>query len=300
MTIILEGGLGNRMRAAVSAYAMMRQTGVSSRVLWLPQWGMHCRFDELFLPVEAEGCEVCDGAEGFELRDADSVEQCFYARPTLRNLHLPLLLQWVRHRGRVLSSSRVLELSRQDFDFATWCRRGNPLMCSYRDFFPWRSADLRHLFQPNEQVQRLIRERCRDFTSHTIGIHIRRTDHQQAISDSPLELFIEAIDRELALPRTEGAGSGTSIFLATDDEATKQALLGRYGQRVITSPNKATRDSAEGIQEALAEMVALSRTDKIYGSANSTFSQIAACLGDIPIEILTRHGLGESNLKVSV
>ena len=107
------------------------------------------------------------------------------------------------------------------------------------------------------------------------------------------------IGLDIALLATGHTTMG-SIFLATDDEATKQALLGRYGQRVITSPNKATRDSAEGIQEALAEMVALSRTDKIYGSANSTFSQIAACLGDIPIEILTRHGLGESNLKVSV
>ena len=281
MTIILEGGLGNRMRAAASAYAMMRQTGVTCRVLWLPQWGMHCRFDSLFLP--------CDDANGcFELRDANKREHLLYGRPTLRNLHLPRLLQWVRHRGRVLSSPRVLELSRQDFDFATWCQQGDTLMCSYRDFYEWSPDDLRRLFRPTPQVQHLIAERCKDFTPNTIGVHIRRTDHQLAIDESPLELFIEAIDRE-----PEG-----TIFLATDDEATKAAMRERYGQRVITSPKAATRDNTEGIQEALAEMFALSRTAKIYGSANSTFSQIAACLGGIPIDILTRHGLGESNLKV--
>ena len=287
MTIILEGGLGNRMRVAASAHAMMRQTGIRCRVLWLPQWGMHCRYDSLFLPYAGDD-------EGFELRDAHWQERLVYGRPTLRNLHLPRLLQWVRYRGRVMASPRVLELSRQDFDFASWCRQGDALMCSYRDFYDWSPDDLRSLLRPTPQVQRLIAERCKDFTPNTIGVHIRRTDHQLAIDESPLELFIEAVDKELV------QHPDLKLFLATDDEATKAAMRERYAARVITSPAKATRDTTEGIQDALAEMLALSRTAKIYGSANSTFSQIAACWGGIPIDILTRHGLGESNLKVSM
>lgn len=273
------------MRAAASAYAMMRQTGVRCRVLWLPQWGMHCRFDSLFLPYAGKD-------EAIELRDADTMEGILYDRPTLRNLHLPRLLQWVRHGGRRLSSPCVLELSRQDFDFATWCQQGDALICSYRDFFEWSPEDLRRLFRPTPQVTQLINARTADFGAYTIGVHIRRTDHELSIQESPIELFMAAIDSELVLH------PDMKIFLATDDEATKEAMRDRYGLRVITSPNKATRDNTEGIQDALAEMFALSRTAKIYGSANSTFSQIAACLGDISIDILTRHGLGESNLKV--
>ena len=49
-TIVLEGGLGNRMRVAAAAYTMTQLTGVSCRVLWTRQWGMHCRFEDLFQP----------------------------------------------------------------------------------------------------------------------------------------------------------------------------------------------------------------------------------------------------------
>ncbi len=49
--MILEGGLGNRMRVAAAAYAMSRRSGIPFRVLWTKQWGMHCRFDELFKSV---------------------------------------------------------------------------------------------------------------------------------------------------------------------------------------------------------------------------------------------------------
>ena len=70
----------------------------------------------------------------------------------------------------------------------------------------------------------------------------------------------------------------------------------RYGKRVIMSNAKATRESTDGIRDALVEMYALSRTRHIYGSAGSTFSPIAACLGDVPITILQRDGTGSVDL----
>lgn len=276
MTIILEGGLGNRMRAAASAYAMAQSTGVPIRVLWTSQWGMRCRFDELFED------------QGF-IRDAEGFERLLFARPTISNLHLPRLLQRLCYRHIILAP-QIWYLNKEGFDYETWFRQGDALMTAYRDFCPWTSADLRTLFQPKAEVQKLIDERTAAFSAHSIGVHIRRTDHQQAIDESPLELFIEAIDSDLELHED------LTIYLATDDEATKDTLRQRYGSRLITSKAEATRSNSDGIREALVEMYALSRTSHIYGSAGSTFSPIAACLGDIPITILQRDGQGAVDL----
>lgn len=301
-TIILEGGLGNRMRVAAAAYAMARRTGIPMRVLWTSQWGMRCRFDELFLPSPfGEG-------SGVRLRDAQGIEKLLFARPTWKNLHLPRLLQKLCYR-HIIYAPRIWYLNRDGFDYESWFYQGGTLMTAYRDFCPWTSDDLRQLFQPNEKVRQIVNARTAAFSPYTIGLHIRRTDHQQAIDESPLELFFEAVDKEIqqcekALPFTEAPspptggpwGAPLTIYLATDDEATKEALFDRYGDRILTSPAEATRENTDGIREALVEMLTLSRTRHIYGSAGSTFSPIAACLGNVPITILQRDGQGKIDL----
>lgn len=294
-TILLEGGLGNRMRVAASAYAMAKRTGIPMCILWTKQWGMNCRFEDLFSLTPDPSAQ--GAGSSFSLRDARGFEKLLFARPTLKNLHAPRLLQRLCYR-HIIYAPQIWYLNRDGFDYEAWFRQGGTLMTAYRDFCPWTSDDLRQLFRPNDGVWRLIDERCRDFTANTIGIHIRRTDHQQAIDESPLELFIEAIDREQESSSRMAAyhGAPFSIYLATDDEATKEALRRRYGKRVITSEAEATRESTDGIRDALVEMYALSRTRHIYGSAGSTFSPIAACLGDVPITILQRDGTGSVDL----
>ena len=287
-TIVLEGGLGNRMRVAASAYAMTRRTGVPCRVLWTSQWGMHCRFDELFIDSPS-ALPVLEGGESFSLRDARGFEKIMFARPTWKNLHLPRLLQRLCYR-RIIYAPQVWYLNRDGFDYERWFRAGGGLMTAYRDFCPWTSDDLRALFRPTAQVQALVDERTAAFGPHTIGLHIRRADHQQAIEESPLELFTTVVDRAI------DEQADLRIYLATDDEHTKQVLSVRYGSRVIASPVAASRESSDGIREALVELLALSRTCHIYGSAGSTFSPIAACLGDVPITILQREGKGEVDL----
>jgi len=77
------------------------------------------------------------------------------------------------------------------------------------------------------------------------------------------------------------------VFLATDSEEVKTELRKTFGDCIITPSSKADRDSVAGIQHAVAEMWTLAATDKIYGSAGSTYSTMAAMIGNTPIEILT-------------
>lgn len=286
-TIVLEGGLGNRMRVAAAALATACRKGLPFRVLWLSQWGMPCRFDSLFIPpcFTPESCQQLHpqlSMSTFQLRDAHDWETLVYARARAANLWLPRAAQRLLHR-RVITSPQVFYLQRDGFDFDAWFSRGGGLLMAYRDFAPYSAEHLRCLFQPQPAVQQLTDLLCERFTPHTIGCHIRRTDNQQSIDESPLELFTAAIDSEL------DQHADTRIFLATDDEPTKKQLFDRYGQdRLITPSAVATRDNSDGIRHALAEMLALAATNRVYGSAGSTFSQIATQLGDIPLIVLRK------------
>ena len=267
----LEGGLGNRMRTAAAAAAIAQHIRGKVVAMWAPQWGMECRYSELFEPY-AQG--------NFELRDATPLERLTAARPRPRNLFLPRLTNRLTYR-QILYNEEVMPLYQQHFDFAAWANAHRSLMWTWWDFFPWEPALLRQLFCPLPALQQRINERCATFSPHTIGVHIRRTDHQQAIHESPLELFTDAIDHEADLH------SDLCVYLATDDEATKAALRQRYGQRILTSNTPATRDTTDGIRDALVEMYTLSHTAQIYGSAGSSFSTIAAILGGITNTVLS-------------
>lgn len=118
------------------------------------------------------------------------------------------------------------------------------------------------------------------FTRHTIGVHIRRTDNILAIQRSPLSLFIDAMQREI-----DGC-SDVNFYVATDDEPTKAELRKIFGNRILTLQTVNSRNSVEGMKDAVKEMWLLSRTAKIYGCYYSSYAEIASKLTNIPLVIL--------------
>lgn len=290
-TIVLEGGLGNRMRVAAAAYTMTQLTGVSCRVLWTRQWGMHCRFEDLFQPFY--NGEKIDSRESlFSLRDAKGFEQLLFARAKATNLWLPRLFQHLCYHHIILSP-QIYYLQRDGFDFTSWFRQDGGLMMAYRDFCKWDDSLLPRLFRPLPFIEQEVQTRASTFTPHTIGLHIRRTDNQESIGASPNELFFEVVDRQLE------QFADLHVYLATDDEPTKELFRRRYGtKRIQTAPLQATRNSVAGIREALIEMLLLARTSHVYGSAGSTFSEMAVKLvnttdpnkySPIPLTILNKN-----------
>lgn len=278
-TIVLEGGLGNRMRVAAAAYTMCERLGLPMRVLWTEQWGMHCRYDQLFMP-----CKMDNGqwsmVNRFEMRDAQGMERWLYARARGANLYLPRLAQRLLYRNIILSP-QIAILNKAGFDYDEWFRRGSNLMFAYRHCCEWKPELLGRLFVPTPDITEATDQLCASFTSHTIGCHIRRTDNQESIASSPTELFTAALDHECEL------NPDTHIFLATDDEHTKKLFHQRFGSSRLTyQTSKPTRNNATGIQDALVEMLALSRTSHVYGTAGSTFSEIATLWSGIPLTIL--------------
>ena len=149
--------------------------------------------------------------------------------------------------------------------------------CEFEDF---PDELYRQLFQPVKEVMNEVNHFRDQFSDHTIGLHIRRTDHQQSIANSPDYLFFEKVEQEIA------CHADTKVFLATDNNEVKAAFCERFGDRVLFPKEEARRDSISGIRGGLVDMYTLAVTGKIYGSAGSTFSPMAAKIGGCEIEVL--------------
>lgn len=79
------------------------------------------------------------------------------------------------------------------------------------------------------------------------------------------------------------------FYLATDSEDEKIHLKSIFGTRIITSPRTADRNSVSGMQDALAELYILSKTQKILGSMQSSYSETAAQISGIRCELLKKE-----------
>lgn len=139
-------------------------------------------------------------------------------------------------------------------------------------------------FIPTEAIQKRVEQITSKFHD-TIGVHIRRTDHHYAIENSPTQLFMEKISAYL------DASEANTVFLCTDDGETKTQLIEKFGEKIIHAEiSSLSRNDPHGIEDAVVDLMCLSKTNKIYGSHFSSFSQTAADIGEIEVEpILKKH-----------
>lgn len=134
---------------------------------------------------------------------------------------------------------------------------------------------------PAPVINKRVVETMGSHASQYIGVHIRRTDHIEAIKNSPLELFINRMEQCIS------ENPDVRFYAATDDQTVMDELNARFPDKIVTLADKClSRDSEQGIMDAYTEMLCLSRCSRIIGSFNSTFSSMAATIGGIPLEVM--------------
>lgn len=263
------GGLANRMMAVASVYTLSQRIGSSLQVVWFQDWALHAPFFSIFsiptLPLV--------------IRDATWADHLLYDRARRKNFWIPALPQKLLFDRR-LKENRVYELQQNSFDFDKWAIGHHCYMSCFCEFGDFSDELYRQLFQPVKEVINEVNHFRDQFSDHTIGLHIRRTDHQQSIANSPDFLFFEKVEQEIE------CHVDTKVFLATDNNKIKEAFRERFGDRVFFPKEEARRDSISGIRGGLVDMYTLAATGKIYGSAGSTFSPMAAKIGGCEIEVL--------------
>ncbi len=255
IVVIPTGGLANRMRAVDSARALSRKMKCALQVVWVTNKSMICGFRDLF--KEIQGVEVIESNKiPFKYAYRDKV---FHFPRLLRKLFgITLYKQWA-----------VDDLLQENVNFEQLVSSNKTIVFeSYTRFYP--NEKQYSDFEPLDVLKSKIEKETSDFNEFTIGVHIRRTDNEKAVENSPLDLFAEAVQKEINVDDRH------NFYLATDDQEVKKAMMQAFGDRIRTNSNRASRKKCEDVQQGLVELFALSNTKKVYGSYWSSFSH-AAC-----------------------
>ena len=136
------------------------------------------------------------------------------------------------------------------------------------------------MFKLNDSLKLKLDEIIKDFNTSMIGVHIRRTDNVEAIKSTPIQKFVKYIESSLA------NNDNLKFYLATDDIEVKNDFVKMFGDKIITTNCALRRDTEDGIISAILELYALASCSKIIGSYYSSYSELAAEIGGIPLEIL--------------
>ncbi|WP_455639391.1 hypothetical protein [Parabacteroides sp.] len=271
LTLVPIGGLANRIYAISSAIALCEKNQIRLKIIWFKGWGMGSRFHSLF--------EISPEWKNVEIVDAKWYHY-LYDRPRKKNFWLPYIWQRIAFRKRVYEKDILAGFSVDQILNAI--KTSSPVyLVHYCEFYT--TSERTHLLIPIASIIAKIQDRVHSFSlrDNVIGIHIRRGDHQSAILKSPLSLFIGKMNEEII------NDPSVRFYVASDSYSEKEKLKDLFGERILTIFEEVRRDNKAGIENALIELYALSATKKIYGSVASTYSQLAAKLGGIEIDVLS-------------
>lgn len=267
--IIIEpcAGLGNRLLGLGSAYAVAKKLDRKLVVMWKREVGCNIRFQELFdLPFEV----------------VEISENGLKKEPVAQILGDRAKKKWRNSADRFLECDEVEKIKEQEGYEGLFRLIEQTPVIYLKAFGPICevTAESYSFVKPSKNIEEKGAYLFRELTGQCVGVHVRRTDHTEAIANSPLALFAERMKKELE------TAADTSFFVATDDKEVRRELKELLPDAKLIFPQSDVidRDSKEGIEEAFIEMLALSKCRKILGSYNSTFSLLPSYIGNIPLE----------------
>jgi len=110
-----------------------------------------------------------------------------------------------------------------------------------------------------------------------VGVHIRRTDHEKSIQNSPTDAFVAAM---------KTCSEDTVFILATDSDKEVERLKAEFPGRIFTLAVVNERTTVTGIQNAVLDFLGLASSRKIFGSCGSSFSEMAALYGGVEMKVI--------------
>lgn len=273
--IIIEpcAGLGNRFIALASAYHAARQLNQELCVVWKEETVLGAPMEKLFtLPETVQTVSVKE--YGYKLDFWGQLRGQHVKKKYQKKAEAFLECDEVMNLFLEQGTDGVKKLIEQKK--TVYIKATNPF---------WNIFEIEDAFSFIMPVPCILEKKEHVLEKaqgkRLVGVHIRRTDHIESITNSPLELFVDKMKEELEMVPE------TYFYLATDDRSVEEELRGIFGERILTFSEKCLqRDSEQGIQDAYTEMLCLASGDKLYGSFNSTFSVMASKLGNIPLYVV--------------
>jgi hypothetical protein len=268
--LLLEphSGLANRMRVIASGLMLAERMQQKLYVIWNANEELNSPFYNLFEPIR--GLEFTSPRFLFKYALSANSEikvKRYFAR----------LVNWLLGIDYCIKD--------EDFKKVIWNGKLDLFkICSVNTLVYFRTCeefgDNNHAFKkfrPVPSLQQIIDREKAKFNSSTIGLHIRRGDNSISTEKSPIHLFIGRIQQEIEL------NEQANFFLATDDAKTEYELKSLFGDKIFTYSKIRNRNTPEGIADAVVDMYCLAGTIKLYGSYWSSYSEIAAKIGQIEL-----------------
>jgi hypothetical protein len=262
-----QGGLANRLRVIANGIWLKRKLNTQLYVIWNQGHELNCPYHLLLEPIIDFTVIPKKRVFDFVTRTAQPNSKSRF-KAKLKNLiarveicitdedhQLIDVYETVRHHKRI---------------YIKTCQR-------FTD-----SIDEFKLFKPIPSLNLKINELLDLLGLTAVGVQVRRTDNTMSIANSPLELFTGRMKELLAADET------TRFFLATDDVNVELELKLIFGDRIISPPKDLSRQTVAGIQAAVVDLFVLAGTGRILGSYWSSFSEVAAWVGDIPLEVIKK------------
>lgn len=285
------GGLGNRFKAWVSAMRM----SIDARVHWPVNEVMPAAFSELF-DNECEANRIPDGAEIYaswrlhlEPEDLPHLPPGFTTvgssvHPLIRGLGK----SWWRLCGRrddryrymIFPKSHSHRMTRAD---------GRHIDLEYMripEYFRQRFGELFSRIRVREDIQKRVDEwAAENLDEGVIGVQVR------SWRDDPKrhrKYHLPSMKRLHAL--MDAAGPGARFLVVSDSDQVMRDLASVYGnERMLQYARSTDREASwvgpEGITEDLIDMLLLSRTQRMFASYLSTFSETAWWFGGARAEV---------------
>ena len=257
----VEAGLCNRLRGLVSAYYFAQEAQQPLTIIWEQDINCNCKFASLFSLHIDEPIQIWEvNCMGSRLQDKIMHRYNRYKKSTIkrkcRNVHIGDL--------------RELEIKQLKEE----AQAGDLYLKSNSCWYEVPHAFSILSLKPD--IQKKVNKLVNACGENRVGVHIRRTDHEICIENSPTEAFIRAMNKE---------PMDTCFYVATDDEQELRKIINVFGNEKIVYNAKAelSRGTEQGMEDATIDLFVLSGMKKILGSDGSSFTDIAGMIGEIPV-----------------
>lgn len=265
ITVKPHGGLGNRIRVLYSVFGINEELNHQVKILWDCSSGLNCPFEELF--VCPDNCQVRNIRQGLYRK---------IYRFSIQKLHVSKLRKF--KYDLVLSDKSIVRIRRGNGSFNALFKNHSSIYIETCYHF-YKVPKITDYLTINPAIVKEAQKIYKNFHPSVYGIHIRSNDNHMSKKYSPPSAFKQLIKKKLERE------SEAQFFLATDNKGIEKEFIDEFKESIITPHNDVLdRNSKRGIKNALADMICLSKTKKIYGSYYSSFSSVSAMLSGIEYE----------------
>ena len=259
-----SGGLCNRLRALDSAIALAKAIDKPLHLIWRKSNKsneLNCNFSSLFVIPSV-------------IKKLSQPYTPHFVKKFIKKLHIYQLKY-----QRTYFQNDVESLLEINYNFENFRNFRSIYISTISKFYrnPHPFSD----FVPKPEIATIVNDIVRGFDFNTIGVHIRRADNLKSKSVSTIKKFENRMNLEMTLNPT------VNFFLASDDQDVETFFRKRFKGKILVYPKREiNRNIPMAIEDALIDLLCLSKTKKMLGSYWSSFTETASQINNIELFVV--------------